>query len=257
MALLELKTVSKLFGGLAAINGLNMEINEGEIVGLIGPNGAGKTTTFNVITGELRPSEGNVFFEGRRISGFRPNQVARRGIVRTFQLVTLFPGYTVLENVLVGLHLESDIGFVEAILNTRSYRRKELRLYNRAEEILDFIGLLEMVDEPAENLPHGLQRKLGIAIGLAAKPKVLLLDEPLTGMNPQETSEMIEIIRQIRDHNRTTIVVIEHNMRVVMSLCERLVVINFGKKIAEGSPEEIQTNKDVIEAYLGSGEDAA
>ena len=257
MALLELNNVSKLFGGLAAISGLNMVINEGEIVGLIGPNGAGKTTTFDVITGELRPNEGSVVFDGRRISGLKPNQVASLGIVRTFQSVTLFPGYSVLENTLVGLHLESDIGFVEAILNTRSNRRKELSLYNRATEVLDFIGLLEMLDELAENLPQGLQRKLGIAIGLAARPKVFLLDEPLTGMNAQETSEMIETIRQIRDRSGTTIVVVEHNMKAVMSLCERLVVINFGKKIAEGIPEEIQTNKDVIEAYLGSAEDAA
>jgi branched-chain amino acid transport system ATP-binding protein len=257
MAQLALHQVSKLFGGLVAINGLNMSVDSGEIVGLIGPNGAGKTTTFNVITGELKPSTGRVVYEGRDISGLKPHQVSKIGIVRTFQIETLFAGYTVLENVLVGLHLRSKIGFLEAILNIRSNRHKEMSLYNEAIEVLHFIGLKKVLDEPAENLPHGLQRKLGVAISLASQPKVLLLDEPLTGMNPTESMEMIETIRKIRDHYGTTLVVVEHNMRAVMKLCERIVVVNFGTKIAEGTPKEIKENPQVIEAYLGGTENVA
>ena len=251
MALLQLAKVSRFFGGLAAIRDLDMEVKEGEIVGLIGPNGAGKTTTFNVITGELGLNEGRIIFKGRDISGLSPNHIAKLGIVRTFQLVTLFPGYTVLENLLVGFHLQSNISFLEAMLNTRSNRQKELSLYDRAMEVSEFMGLTRFVDQLAENLPHGLQRKLGVGIALAANPKVLLLDEPLTGMNAQEASEMIETIREIRNRYRISVVVVEHNMRAVMALCERIIVISFGEKIAEGIPEEIKENKKVIEAYLG------
>jgi branched-chain amino acid transport system ATP-binding protein len=256
MALLQLAKVSRFFGGLAAIRALDMEVNEGEIVGLIGPNGAGKTTTFNVITGELGLNEGRIIFKGRDISGLSPNHIAKLGIVRTFQLVTLFPGYTVLENLLVGFHLQSNISFLEAMLNTRSNRHKELSLYERAMEVSEFMGLTRFVDQLAENLPHGLQRKLGVGIALAANPKILLLDEPLTGMNAQEASEMIEAIREIRNRYRISVVVVEHNMKAVMALCERIIVISFGEKIAEGMPEEIKENKKVIEAYLGGESDA-
>ena len=257
MALLELKNMSKSFGGLAAVSNLNMEIHQGDIVGLIGPNGAGKTTTFSVITGDYAPTEGKIIFEDRNIGGLQSHEVARRGIVRSFQLNTLFPHLTVKQNVLLGLHLRSTIGFWEGLLNTGSNRRKEAELSKIAEEVMAFMGLAAYSGEYALNLPHGYQRSLGIAIALAAEPKILLLDEPLTGMNPKEVDHMLEIIRRIRDDYSLTIVVVEHNMKAVMALCERIVVISFGRKIAEGAPEEIQSNKDVIEAYLGSEEDAA
>ena len=257
MALLELKNLSKAFGGLSAVSNLDMEIHQGEIVGLIGPNGAGKTTTFSVITGDFSPTAGKVLFDDRNISGLQPHQIARRGIVRSFQLNTLFPHLTVKENILIGLHLRSNIGFWEGLINTGSNRRKEMALTKRAGDIMEFMGLAAVSDEEALNLPHGHQRALGIAIALAAQPKILLLDEPLTGMNPKEVDRMLEIIRRIRNDFNLTIVVVEHNMKAVMALCERIVVISFGQKIAEGSPEEIQNHQDVVEAYLGSEENAA
>jgi branched-chain amino acid transport system ATP-binding protein len=257
MALLELREISKHFGGLAAVSKLEMAINPGDILGLIGPNGAGKTTTFNVITGDYPPTSGQVVFEGKDITGTPPHEVAKMGIVRTFQLTALFGSLSVLQNVLVGLHLHSTIGVLGAILNTRSNRGKETALTEQAMEVLDFMDLTRMKDDIAGNLPHGLQRALGIAVALAAMPKLLLLDEPLTGMNPVEAMDMIETIRRIRERRGTTVVVVEHNMQAVMALCERIVVISFGNKIAEGTPEEIQTNTDVIEAYLGSEEGAA
>lgn len=257
MAHLVLDNVSKNFGGLAAVSDLNMEINDREIVGLIGPNGAGKTTTFNLITGELKPSSGEISFESKKLNGMRPHRVAKAGISRTYQLTTLFPGYTVMENVLVGFHLETKFSFVEALLNLRSNRRKERRLFDRAMEVLDFMGLSKLVDEQAENLPHGLQRKLGVAISLACGPRLLLLDEPLTGMNPTEAADMINTIRQINERYGTAILIVEHNLKAVMALCRRIVVINFGMKIAQGSPEEIQNDEQVIEAYIGRQIDAS
>jgi len=257
MAQLELREMSKFFGGLAAVHHLDMDVHRGEILGLIGPNGAGKTTTFSVITGEYPPTRGEVLFEGQSIAGLSPHRVAQKGIVRTFQLNTLFPHLSVLDNVLIGLHLRAGINFLEGLFNTGGNRKKEGKLIRRAVEVLDFMGLSEFREEEALNLPHGRQRSLGIAIALASRPKVLLLDEPLTGMNPAEVEGMLEIIRKIREEFETTIVVVEHNMRAVMALCERLVVINFGQKIAEGPPEAIQGDQAVIEAYLGTENHAA
>ena len=257
MPLIELHEVSKFFGGLAAVSQFSFVVEAGEILGLIGPNGAGKTTTFRVITGDYPPSGGQVVFEGRNISGLPPHRVARLGVVRTFQLNTLFPNLSVLENVELGRYLHSDLKLVGALFNSVSNRRKEKRLGRVSEELLEFMGLYGFKDELALNLPHGHQRALGIAIALAAQPKLLLLDEPLTGMNPSEVESMLGTIRRIRDESETTIVVVEHNMKAVMALCERLVVMNFGQKIAEGPPQEITNNKDVIEAYLGSDTNAA
>jgi branched-chain amino acid transport system ATP-binding protein len=257
MGQLSLNGVSKYFGGLAAINKLDLEIDEGEIRGLIGPNGAGKTTIFNVITGELKANAGQILYEGKLLSGLRTHQIAKMGIVRTYQLVTLFPGYTSLQNILVGFHLGSRFGLLDFIFSTKKSRVIDIEQYNQAMQILDFIGLSEFADAQAENLPHGLQRKLGVAIALAAKAKILLLDEPLTGMNPSEAADMIVTIREIRKKYGTTVIVVEHNLQAVMQLCEKITVINFGVKIAEGTPEYIRNNEKVIEAYIGKNSNAA
>jgi branched-chain amino acid transport system ATP-binding protein len=253
MALLELRDVSKHFGGLAAVSHLDITAKDGEIVGLIGPNGAGKTTVFNVMTGIYRPDGGKVVFDGEDISGLEPHFVAKKGMVRTFQLTTLFSGLTVLENVLVGLHLVSRLRFRAAVFNSKSYRDKEKELRQSATEILTFMGLGGLENELARNLPYGHQRLLSISIALAAGPKLLLLDEPLAGMNPREVITTMGLIRSIRDRQGIGIILVEHNMRAVTSLCERIVVLNFGQKIAEGSAEQIRENQDVIDAYLGKG----
>jgi len=251
MHLLEVKDVSMRFGGVEAIRKLDFTIDQGEIRGLIGPNGAGKTTLFNVISGVCRPTTGTVLFRGKDITVFKPHTVTKLGIVRTFQAVTLFKNFTVLRNVLMGCHLYSKLSFWGALLNTRQTVRSESSNEKKTMEILEFMGLLQYRDELAVNLPHGHQRALGVSIALAAEPELLMLDEPVTGMNTEETTEMMDLINKIRDKG-ITILLIEHDMKAVMGVCERITVLDFGKKIAEGLPDEIKENRDVVEAYLGS-----
>ena len=249
--LLETKGLTKYFGGLAAVSQLDMHVNQGEIVGLIGPNGAGKTTVFNLITGFLRPTSGKVLFDGHDITGKKPHLVAQTGIGRTFQLAYLFPDFTVLENVVASFFLYPRSGFWEAVVNAPSYRKKEEYVLNQAREVLQLVGLDKVKDELAKNLPHGHQKVLNVARALAIKPKLLLLDEPIAGMTRDEIVFSLGVFEKIQSQG-ITILLVEHNMEF-MSLCDRVIVLNFGHKIAEGSSEEVRQNEDVIQAYFGSG----
>ncbi len=249
MALLELTRVSKRFGGLTAVRELSFRVEEGEIRGLIGPNGAGKTTTFNVISGFYRPSAGSIRYRGRIISGLRTSRIAEDGLVRTFQSTTLFHELTVFENMLVGCHLRARAGLFSAIFGADRARRRAAE--ERALEVLDVIGLAQRRDDLAASLPHGLQKALGLAVALAGAPKLLLLDEPFAGMNPEETRSMMGLVRRIRQDG-VTILLVEHDMQAVMGLCDRITVLNFGELLAEGSPQEIRAHPEVIQAYLGT-----
>jgi len=249
---LKIEGLTKYFGGLAAVSGLDMSVNSGDIAGLIGPNGAGKTTVFNLVTGFLRPTKGRVTFEGKDITVKKPHSIAEKGMVRTFQATNIFPDFTVLKNIVLACHLKPKIGLWETVLHTRSSQHKEKDILQRSQKILGMVGMEAMADITAGTLAHGHKRLLGIAIALAAEPKLLLLDEPLSGMNAEEVSETMRVINRLWQSG-ITILLIEHNMRAAMNLCQRIVVLNFGKKIAEGSPEEIKGNNDVIQAYLGAG----
>ena len=250
MALLEVKELTKIFGGLAAVNELSFKVNEGEILSLIGPNGAGKSTVFNLITAYHSPSRGSVSFQGKQISQLKTHQIARMGVVRTFQETNVYKDMTVLRNVMIANHLHCQASDWGHFFGSRQARQDEREVNRRTSELLEYFDLLPYRNEIARSLPHGHLRALEIAMGMAADPKILLLDEPFTGMNPEETDQAVKMVKGIRDRG-VTILLVEHDMRAVMGMSDRIVVINFGEKIAEGKPREIQHNEVVIEAYLG------
>jgi branched-chain amino acid transport system ATP-binding protein len=250
MPVLEVKEVSRHFGGLTAVNKVSLNVKEGEILGIIGPNGAGKTTLFNLLSGFLKLSHGEIIYQGKSMNGLKPHAIAKKGIIRTFQQSNVYRGETVLANVMLACRLQDHVGLWGTLFNSSLYRREEEDKKQKAAKIIDDIGLRDHMNNLAGNLSHGQLRLLGIAMALACKPKLLLLDEPVSGLSLEEMHMIMERIKEIRERG-ITIVLVEHEMRMVMSVCERIIVLNFGKKTAEGTPEQIKRNKEVIEAYLG------
>jgi len=254
MALLEIHDLKKTFGGLKAIEGLDLHVDEGEIVSIIGPNGAGKTTLFNLVSGLFPVDEGEILFDGRTLKGLFPNDITELGLARTFQNVRLFPNMTVRENVMVARHCRTRSGIFSSILRTRRFRQEEAETRAKAEQILGFFGSRLVgyrFDQPAFVLSYANRRRLEIARAMATDPRMILLDEPTAGMNPRETAELTELIGKLRDEHGFTICMIEHDMQVVRGVSDRVICLDYGKKIAEGSYQEVATNEQVIEAYLG------
>ncbi len=253
MAILELDSISQEFGGLRALDTVNISIEEREIFGIIGPNGAGKTTLFNIITGIYVPTEGQLIFKEQRLNNLPAYAIARLGIGRTFQNIRLFNKLSVLDNVRVGSHGVTKTGFFAGMLGLPASRREEREILASSRQLLSLVGLAGKEQEYAENLSYGEQRRLEIVRAMALKPTLLLLDEPAAGMNAGEKEELMQLIRQIRDEHKITIILVEHDMNLVMNICERIAVLNYGQKIAQGTPEEIRNNDQVIESYLGVG----
>ena len=251
MAMLEVTSLGISFGGLRAVDELSMKIEKGGLVGLIGPNGAGKTTVFNMLTGVYRPTDGGIRLDGQNLIGKKPHEICKMGVARTFQNIRLFSELSVLDNVKTGLNNQITYSFAESMFHLGSYRKKEKQMDEKAMELLSVFGLESVADYRAANLPYGKQRKLEIARALATEPKLLLLDEPAAGMNPNETEELMETIEVVRKRFGVTVLLIEHDMKLVSGICEYLYVLNFGRLLAEGTPKEVLSNPEVVKAYLG------